>query len=132
MDRFENPLEKRTFKKGTQTYWKLRGIADELLQQQKKCSICGSEKDLTVHHVIKCENNEVLYVNPDNLIVLCSKCHAEYHQKYYETNPKTLIEFILTKDDKKRKKRARNQKRRRMKKKWKYYFISWRPKNENN
>ena len=70
MDRFENPLEKRTFKKGTQTYWKLRGIADELLQQQKKCSICGSEKDLTVHHVIKCENNEKFLIDYELLKVM--------------------------------------------------------------
>lgn len=98
MNRFENPLEKRTFKKGTSTYWKFMGIANELLLEQKECCVCGSGNDLVVHHVIKCESNEVLYVNPDNLIVLCSKCHAAYHQKYADNvTPKTLVEFILEK-----------------------------------
>ena len=44
MNRFENPLERHSFKKGTRTYWKLIGIANELLQEQKKRSICGSQK----------------------------------------------------------------------------------------
>lgn len=104
MDRFISPLERGKFKKGTQTYWKFRGIVDEMLQQHEKCSICGSKKDLVVHHVIKCENNEVLYLNPDNLIVLCNRCHTEYHRNYSKANPKTLIEFALTKKDKKKRK----------------------------
>ena len=81
-------------------------------------------KDLTVHHVIKCKNNEVLYVNPENLIVLCDKCHSAYHQKYSDVNPKTLIEFIVTRNDKKKMKKSRKRKHRRLRKNWKYYFIN--------
>ena len=77
MNRFDNPLEKRKFTKGTKTYWKFQAIANELLQEQKEYSICGLSKKLEVHHVIKCESDEVLYVNPDNLIVICHKCHIK-------------------------------------------------------
>lgn len=133
MRRFENPLEKSRFRKGTQTYWKFREIANELLQEQSKCRICGSQKDLVLHHVIKCEHDEILYINPDNIIVLCNACHAEYHRNYPEISPESLIDFIVSKYEKKKKrKKNTSRKHRRMIKKWKYYFINWRPKNENN
>ena len=131
MDRFENPLEKRKFKKGTATYWKLKGIVNEALQEQNKCCICGYEKNLVVHHVIKCESDEVLYVNPDNLIVMCNKCHATYHRIYSEVNPKTLVEFILARNEKKKKKKSKKSKHGQIDKNPKYYFINWRRKNEN-
>ena len=70
----------------------------------KNAAFAVQKKDLVVHHVIKCENNEVLYLNPDNLIVLCNRCHTEYHRNYSKANPKTLIEFTLTKKDKKKRK----------------------------
>lgn len=60
---------------------------------ENKCIICGSNKNLTVHHVIPCKNYERLYTNKDNLIVVCQKCHNQYHTKYSKVNPTTLLKF---------------------------------------
>ena len=63
------------------------------MQEQDHCSICGATDDLTVHHVLPCENYERLYTNKDNLIVICKKCHYQYHNDYTKVNPTTLLDF---------------------------------------
>jgi len=52
----------------------------------RKCSKCGSENDLTIHHL---DNKGRNYVNKglkanndeDNLILICRKCHGRIHGK---------------------------------------------------
>ena len=41
-----------------------------------RCQLCNSEKNLNVHH-----NNydRLWYESPRDLIVLCSDCHAKFH-----------------------------------------------------
>ena len=99
----ENPFEKTREYRGSQGYFKLQNNITKLLNEQDCCSICGAKTDLTVHHVLPCENYERLYTNPNNIIVLCKKCHYEYHSKY-ECNPTTLLIFKEEKICKKRKK----------------------------
>lgn len=101
----ENPLEESKYIKGTNTYWKLRGLVQDLLETENKCLICGSNKDLEPHHVIKCSNYERLYVDEDNLIILCHKCHSRYHRENPDdVNIKSLIEFVKNRKNKKKKK----------------------------
>lgn len=46
----------------------------ELLSENEKCELCGSKRSLEVHHIIPivCGGEE----SADNMIVICSKCHA--------------------------------------------------------
>ncbi len=90
----DNPFEQRRDIRGTKTYWKLRGLVRELLESESECLVCGSRNDLEAHHVIKCANHEYLYVERDNLVCLCHKCHSRYHQQNPDSvNIKTLVEF---------------------------------------
>ena len=88
-----NPFEQVKEYKGTSSYWKLQDNINKKLMDTTKCEICGRTEDLTVHHIIPCKNYERLYVNKDNLIVICQRCHNEYHKKYKKINPSTLLKF---------------------------------------
>lgn len=42
----------------------------------KRCVHCGSVKNINVHHVTYIMKD---FFNPDNLIILCQKCHKKIH-----------------------------------------------------
>lgn len=44
-----------------------------------KCQLCGSTKQLNVHHISYWSADPVNRINPDNGITLCQKCHAKQH-----------------------------------------------------
>lgn len=43
-----------------------------------KCALCGSKKELQVHH--KTHRKHGGTNAPDNLMLLCDLCHAEQHR----------------------------------------------------
>jgi len=45
------------------------------LRNNNKCSICGIDENLVVHHIIPYKINQ--NNNIDNLVVLCRKCHGK-------------------------------------------------------
>jgi len=49
----------------------------QLGQLEYKCSCCGSEENLEVHHKDLCWLNNT----PDNLVYLCHKCHTKAHSE---------------------------------------------------
>lgn len=54
----------------------------EILTRDKfKCVICGSNKDLEVHHIKKFSEFPELRLNIENGVTLCKKCHRELHRK---------------------------------------------------
>lgn len=59
-------------------YWK--AVRNErLFRDGYKCSCCGSEDNLQVHHITyKNHGNE--HSHMDDLITLCMDCHREYHK----------------------------------------------------
>lgn len=57
-----------------------------------KCRICGTNKDLTVHHEDWDKHNNSI----DNLSILCFDCHMNLHQKK-RLNKKTLEIISLRK-----------------------------------
>ena len=59
-------------------YWK--AVRNErLFRDGYKCSYCGSEDNLQVHHITyKNHGNE--HSHMDDLITLCIDCHKEYHK----------------------------------------------------
>ena len=76
-----------------QAYWKLKAWARDLLCEHDQCVICGSESNLEVHHIIKCDRKNPLYFSPDNGVVICHSCHSMYHRKYSQINPHTFVRF---------------------------------------
>lgn len=58
-----------------------------------RCICCGSTEDLCTHHIYDYENYEEYRVNPLNGIVLCSKCHKEYHSQYSTRKENTFEQF---------------------------------------
>lgn len=48
---------------------------NELILHKDKCEICGSKKNIDVHHKDENPSNNVL----DNLMVLCRSCHMKIH-----------------------------------------------------
>jgi transposase-like protein len=63
-------------------YWKK--IKDKKLREAKyKCAVCNSKLELNVHHKTY-SNHGKEHANLDDLVVLCSECHAIFHGKLWE------------------------------------------------
>jgi hypothetical protein len=52
-----------------------------------KCTECGSNKKLCVHHVERRDIKAIDYNDEKNLTVLCRKCHMSYHRKAGHVQP---------------------------------------------
>lgn len=47
-----------------------------------KCILCGSKKDLQVHHLNSFSSDEANQINPLNGVTLCKDCHEGFHRIY--------------------------------------------------
>lgn len=74
-----------------------------------KCKICGSSKNLTIHHKLPVARGG--RSNLENCVCWCRDCHREYHKNWGLTesddfgNP--IEEMYATKKKRKRKKKHR-------------------------
>ena len=60
-------------------YWRyVRKL--KLKQCGKKCQICGSKKDLSVHHNSYAHHGQE-HKHLEDLVVLCNECHKMFHHK---------------------------------------------------
>jgi 5-methylcytosine-specific restriction endonuclease McrA len=64
-----NRPELRTYK------WQKRAAL--IRRRDRVCRHCGSTQRLSVHHIIRPCNGGTDH--PDNLVLLCGKCHAAQH-----------------------------------------------------
>lgn len=62
-----------------------------------KCTVCGSDKNLQVHHTYYVRGAEPWGYPDDSLLTLCEKCHHEYHE-YHEL---TILPAFIREDNKK-------------------------------
>lgn len=53
-----------------------------LLKDGFACKKCGSETHLHIHHIVPAAVYPKGIIEPANGIVLCKKCHKEFHSKY--------------------------------------------------
>lgn len=51
-----------------------KDVSEFIRNRDKVCKLCGSSKDLVVHHIIPNGPS-----TPDNLILLCRRCHYVVH-----------------------------------------------------
>jgi hypothetical protein len=64
-----------------------------LMRDGYKCTVCGSGKNLVVHHTYYTPNAKVWEYPDASLITLCNDCHYKYHCEH-EIMPETAtIEF---------------------------------------
>jgi hypothetical protein len=80
-----------------------------LKRDEYKCTACGSDKDLQVHHTYYVKGAEPWWYPDESLLTLCGKCHHEYHE-YHEL---TILPAFPAKNTKNTKKP--NHKRRKKK-----------------
>ena len=61
------------------SYWKkVREI--KLKKAGKKCEVCGSRKNLDVHHNSYAHHGEE-HKHLEDLVVLCRECHTLFHNR---------------------------------------------------
>jgi endogenous inhibitor of DNA gyrase (YacG/DUF329 family) len=58
---------------------KWAALREKILLRDKVCHICGSDKQLVVHHIKPWKNYPDLRYEPSNLITWCRNCHNNYH-----------------------------------------------------
>ena len=51
-----------------------------LQNYHKRCSLCGKEKELTIHHIKQKSEYPELRYRLNNLMLVCSDCHKRMHQ----------------------------------------------------
>ncbi len=77
---------------------KLYEKKQKVKKRDKVCQICGDMGNngyLEVHHLFPVSKYPHMATNEDNMICLCQKHHAQYHNEYEgNINPITFIEFI--------------------------------------
>jgi 5-methylcytosine-specific restriction endonuclease McrA len=58
--------------------WKIKRAAI-LRRDKRKCTVCGSKKDLQIHHTYYVEGREPWEYPNKSLITLCRDCHYKFH-----------------------------------------------------
>jgi len=77
-------------------------IRDAFIEKHKKCSVCGSTKNLEVHHIVPFSENSELELEESNLIILCESkkygvnCHLFFGHlgNYKVSNPEVLKDVM--------------------------------------
>lgn len=59
-------------------YRSWKKLANELKKEHPYCAICGSKKNLDVHHKIPRHVRPDLILDKDNCVVLCRCCHFRF------------------------------------------------------
>ncbi len=73
-------------------YW--HSIRQYLIYTKRKCNVCKSPHNLTVHHITY-KHIGYEYKRLEDLQVVCYKCHRKYHVKYGEIKDYYTIAEIL-------------------------------------
>ena len=62
---------------------------------EQECAACCSNEHLHSHHILPRNKFPQYAKNPHNGIVLCSRCHTEFHKRYgYNCDSYDLVEFL--------------------------------------
>ena len=66
--------------------------AEQVINRDRNCAICGSNQNLEAHHIFKVNMYDDAYLDLNNGITLCHSCHEKYHSKYgLDCNIKNLL-----------------------------------------
>ena len=70
-------------------------LHDDCIKRDTRCILCGSDENLTVHHICGVDDYPFLTIDLDNTICLCRSCHRDYHTKYSDITPHTWTQYLL-------------------------------------
>lgn len=54
-------------------------LKDKLYNKQKFCEICGTDKNLTIHHKDETSKHPEKMFDEENCQILCRRCHDKIH-----------------------------------------------------
>ena len=63
------------------TTYKYRQFRKRILERDEICQMCGTKKNLEVHHTMPFAQYPELRYDEDNAITLCKKCHMKLHKE---------------------------------------------------
>lgn len=70
-------------------------------RDENTCQLCGTKqsedckRQFDIHHIYKFDENERLRAHPDNLVVLCHKCHMFVHSKKNTEHKFMTVPMVL-------------------------------------
>jgi 5-methylcytosine-specific restriction endonuclease McrA len=67
------------------------------LREHDRCQRCGKivfGKDKQHHHIIPIKKNPQLEFDPDNIMLLCAKCHPIVEHEQEKTKPKIFPKYF--------------------------------------
>lgn len=67
-----------------------------VINRDRKCVVCGYDKNLQVHHLFGYAENKLLATVVSNGVTLCKHCHRKYHEMYgvKNINPIDFMNFV--------------------------------------
>ena len=61
------------------------------------CMHCASKDNIVIHHIIGYSKDPSKFLDPNNIVPLCEKCHRKYHHLYgFKGGEKEFNEFLNT------------------------------------
>lgn len=59
------------------------------------CIHCGSKDNIVIHHIIGYSKDPSKFLDPNNIVPICEKCHIEYHRIYrFKGGEKEFNEYL--------------------------------------
>lgn len=88
----DNFTGKTTWKKRRHKNW--RRFRKEYVKKNPKCIVCGSKKNLEVHHILKFSDYPQFELKNDNLATLCRRDHLIFGHldSYHSANPDVIYD----------------------------------------
>lgn len=76
-------------------FYDFQHTVENMMKGNPKCFICGSTKNVGPHHLKKVKQNNSLYGDSSNVVLLCKSCHSRYHNHVGKNvNPKSFAVFL--------------------------------------
>jgi len=63
-----------------------------------KCQLCGTNKELQLHHILYRSERKDLINEPSNCVMLCLMCHKKVHSNKHKWQP-ILLEKVKEKEN---------------------------------
>lgn len=89
-----NGIKKKT--KDIRVSSQLSKIKQKVKGRDSCCQCCGENPSghLEVHHILPVSKYKDLSCDMGNMVSLCQKCHAKYHDLYSDVNAVTFAEYM--------------------------------------
>jgi|GEM_PF-6298222 len=92
---YENTSSKKSVK-DIRVSSQLSKVKQKVKSRDGLCQCCGEDANghLEVHHILPVAKYKDLACDMNNMISLCQKCHAKYHDLYPQVNAVTFSDYM--------------------------------------